>query len=72
MRGLTELIDIEGSNPLLLIPGIKEKVNKYKEKYLDLCKELNHKAGNVILISHAHDNSEIYGTANHLLQNEKN
>tara|TARA_E500000331_G_C17178032_1_gene679244 strand:- start:193 stop:1041 length:849 start_codon:yes stop_codon:yes gene_type:complete len=51
---------------------IDHLVNKYKEKYLDLCKELNHKAGNVILISHAHDNSEIYGTANHLLQNEKN
>ena len=47
-------------------------VEKYREKYYELCKSLNHKPGNVIMISHAHDNSSIYGTAKDLLNNEKN
>jgi hypothetical protein len=51
---------------------IDHLINKYKEKYFSICKDLEHKAGNVLLISHAHDHSEIYGTANHLLNNGKN
>ena len=47
-------------------------VEKYREKYYELCKSLDHKPGNVIMISHAHDNSSIYGTAKDLLHNEKN
>tara|TARA_B100001057_G_C22711425_1_gene895934 strand:+ start:54 stop:902 length:849 start_codon:yes stop_codon:yes gene_type:complete len=47
-------------------------VDKYKQKYYDLCKSLNHKPGNVIMLSHAHDYSAIYGTAKDLLINEKN
>ena len=47
-------------------------VDKYKQKYYDLCKSLNHKPGNVIMLSHEHDYSAIYGTAKDLLSNEKN
>lgn len=47
-------------------------VEKYREKYYELCKSFDHKPGNVIMISHAHDNSLIYGTAKDLLSNEKN
>ena len=46
-------------------------VEKYREKYYDLCKSLNHKPGHVIMLSHAHDNSSIYGTAKDLLNYEK-
>ena len=27
LKGLTELIDIEGSNPLLLLTGVKDKID---------------------------------------------
>ena len=46
-------------------------VEKYREKYYDLCKSLDHKPGNVVMLSHAHDNSMIYGTAKDLLNYEK-
>ena len=46
-------------------------VEKYREKYYDLCKSLDHKPGNVVMLSHSHDNSMIYGTAKDLLNYEK-
>ena len=45
LKGLTELIDIEGSNPLLLLPGVKDKIDIYKESpteenYIDVFKDI--------------------------------
>jgi hypothetical protein len=41
LKGLTKLLDIESSNPLLLIPGVKDKIDIYKknpseENYIDV------------------------------------
>ena len=48
-------------------------VDKYKQKYYDMCEYFEHTAGNTIMISHSNDKQEIYGIANCLLKNnEKN
>lgn len=48
-------------------------VKKYKQRYYEVCDFFNHKPGNTIMISHSHDNEEIYGIAKCLIgSNEKN
>ena len=61
-----------GHAKILLYPDdMSQQLELPRTKYYDLCKSLDHKPGNVVMLSHAHDNSMIYGTAKDLLNYEK-
>ena len=46
-------------------------VDKYKQKYYDMCEYFEHTPGKTIMISHSKDKQEIYGIANCLLKNNE-